>query len=98
MKLEFAWDPAKAASNVQKHGITFEDASRVFLDPHHVSEIESFVEGEERWQTVGTTNGIVVVLVILTTSELDDIELIRIISARRADRKERRNYEENGTL
>lgn len=95
MAAEFTWDPEKARRNLLKHGIAFEDAVRVFLDRHHVSEIESYVEGEERWRTIGMMNGEIVVLVIHTTFDQDDMELIRIISARRAGRKERHYYEEN---
>lgn len=95
MGANFIWDPEKARRNLLKHRIAFEDAVRVFLDRHQISEIESYVDGEERWRTIGMMNGEVVVLVIHTTLDLEDGELIRIISARRADRKERRYYEEN---
>lgn len=95
MVADFTWDAEKARRNLLKHSIAFEDATRVFLDRHHVSEVESYVEGEERWRTIGMMNGEIVVLVIHTTLDHGDLELIRIISARRADRKERRYYEEN---
>ena len=53
------------------------------------------MEGEERWSTIGRLDGETVVLIIHTTFDHDGGELIRIISARRADRKERRYYEES---
>jgi len=60
-------------------------------------EQDRIENGEERWQTIGVVDGIVMLLVAHTVREQDDIEVIRIISARRADRKERRRYEkENG--
>ena len=52
--IEFDWDPAKAASNKQKHGISFEDAMTVFLDPLSLTRFDedSFIH-EERWITLG---------------------------------------------
>jgi uncharacterized protein len=95
MKIEFTWDPTKAQGNLKKHGIAFEDSVRAFADPHLVSDIESHVDGEDRWRTIAMLDGNIVVLVIHTITDLNDIEVIRIISARRADRKERRYYEES---
>ena len=97
MKTRFEWDPTKAASNLRKHGVSFPTAARVFSDPYALVEQDRIENGEERWQTIGVVDGIVMLLVAHTVREQDDIEVIRIISARRADRKERRRYEkENG--
>ena len=52
-------------------------------------------DGEERWQTLGLINGIVILLVAHTFHEQDDIEVIRIISARKATRQERKHYDQN---
>jgi uncharacterized protein len=95
MRAEFAWDSEKAKSNLRKHGIAFEDSVRAFADPHLISDIESHVDGEDRWRTIAMLDGSIVVFIIHTISDLSDTEVIRIISARRADRKERRYYEEN---
>tara|TARA_R110002020_G_scaffold102381_7_gene240462 strand:+ start:1052 stop:1333 length:282 start_codon:yes stop_codon:yes gene_type:complete len=91
--VRFGRDPDKAASNLRKHGIAFEDAARVFLDPLAVHEQDRIVDGEERWQTIGTLNHTLIVVVAHTTHGDGDDEFIRIISARKAERHERRRYE-----
>jgi len=96
--LLFTWDEDKNLSNRRKHGLSFEIAARVFLDPLHISVQDRIEVGEQRWQTVGQINGLAVVLVAHTFTEegpLDEpVEVIRIISARPATRKERKRYEE----
>jgi uncharacterized DUF497 family protein len=52
MRLE--WDEAKNRSNLKKHGIDFETAALVFDDPYALSDLDRIIEGEERWQTIGT--------------------------------------------
>ena len=86
------WDDKKAASNVKKHGIRFEEAARVFDDPLARFEQDRFVDGEERWRTIGMAAH-VLLLVAHTMTKDDDCELVRIISARRANKHERRIYE-----
>jgi uncharacterized protein len=72
----------------------FEDAIRVFFDPLAVREQDWIVDGEERWQTVGTVDTYKLVVVAHTaTDEEDGEEFIRIISARLAEKPERRRYE-----
>jgi uncharacterized protein len=93
MQREFVWDSAKAASNKRKHGISFETASRVFADPNHISDLESHVDGEERWKTIGRIEHHLLVVVIHTNWDEEGIEFIRLISARLAERKERALYE-----
>lgn len=92
-ELEFEWDSVKAETNFRKHGIRFEEAALVFDDPFHLSAQDRFENGEYRWQTIGTVRGCLVVLVAHTTRFEDGSEVIRIISARRAERSERRRYE-----
>jgi uncharacterized protein len=94
MTLRFTWDLAKAASNKQKHGVSFEVAARVFFDPFALSEQDRIEGGEYRWQTVGSVEGVLVLLVAHTVHDDDESEVIHIISARRAERRERRRYEE----
>jgi len=95
MALRFTWDPAKAASNKRKHGVSFELAARVFLDPFALSEQDRVEGGEYRWQTIGMVEGVLVLLVAHAVREdADGVEIIHIISARRAERWERRRYEE----
>jgi uncharacterized protein len=96
MKIEFTWNPAKAASNKLKHGISFTDAASVFLDPVRVTEIEDAFHDEHRWKTIGKTDeGDVLVLVVHSDWEEDDMEIVRIISARLATPAERKKYEQN---
>ena len=94
----FEWDAAKAAANLHKHGVSFELAMRVFADPFALTGPESIEHGEQRWQTIGAVEGHVLLLVahtVLEVNEHDQItEVIRIISARAADKKERQRYEQ----
>jgi len=92
------WDGRKSRSNLRKHGISFELAQQVFEDPHQVSQQDRHVEGEERWQTIGRVDGVVIVLVAHTVEEVfyENVheEIIRIISARKATARERGIYEQ----
>ncbi len=75
------------------------DAARVFADPYALVELDRIENGEERWQTVGVVEGVLLIMVAHTVREQDDTEVIRVISARRANRRERRGYEEeNGQI
>ena len=65
----------------------------VFDDPYHVSIQDRYENGEFRWQTIGLVQGLLVILVAHTVRFESGGEIIRIISARKADRKERSRYE-----
>lgn len=95
--IEFEWDPAKAKSNERKHGIRFEDAIKVFRDPEAVFREDFANGGEARWQVIGIASGITVLLVVHTVKmrDEDQTEVIRIISARAASRREQAIYDEN---
>ena len=94
MERYFEWDEQKAEINLRKHGIRFEDAARVFDDPLAVTDQDRIENGEQRWQTVGMADGYLLLLVAYTVRFEDEgIEVVRIISARRVDRAERRRYE-----
>lgn len=99
--IRFEWDEAKNLSNQHKHGISFEDASELFRDPLFVSLKERIVDGEQRWQTFGEVDGWLLVMVAHTIREENRqgtmIEVIRIISARYATRKERQFYEDENS-
>ncbi|MEO8883857.1 MAG: BrnT family toxin [Devosia sp.] len=93
--MEFEWDENKNRSNFVKHGIRFQDAIRVFADPFYQSDQDRHVGGEERWQTIGLVELVGLVIVAHTVRDEDgEREIIRIISARRAERGERQTYEE----
>ena len=92
---EFEWDPAKAASNLRKHGIGFELASTVFRDRFMRSIPDEDHDGsEERWITMGCVpDGRLLVVSHTFLETVGDKTSVRIISARRATRNERRQYE-----
>jgi hypothetical protein len=91
----FSWDAAKNKSNQRNHGVSFEAASLVFDDPLHVSRQDRIENGEARWQTVGMAGDVVLLLVAHTWYEAESgEEHIRIISARRATKQERKIYEQ----
>ena len=83
-------DPAKAESNLRKHKIHFSDAEAVLFDPLALTIEDESAEGERRFITVGADALNRIVLVVCTYRK----ENIRLISARRATRRERRTYEE----
>ena len=92
MALRFLWDPRKAASNERKHGVGFQEATTVFDDPLSVTipDPDHSVD-ERRFLLVGLSNR----RRLLVVAHSERGESIPIISARRADRQERRNYEED---
>ena len=98
MTLRVTWDPEKADANRRKHGIDFDLALRVFTDPFALTDQVEIEGGEYRWRTLGLAEGRVLLLVVHTVREQaadgDIVEVIRIISARAADRKERHRYEQ----
>ncbi|MBL6750685.1 MAG: BrnT family toxin [Nevskia sp.] len=94
MTTRFEWDAEKAASNLQKHHVSFETAVRAFADPFAVAAQDRIEAGEYRWQTLGMVDGVLLLLVAHTVQDDDEAEVIRIISARRAGPKERKRYEQ----
>jgi uncharacterized protein len=96
-RIRFEWDDAKNISNRHKHGVSFEEASRVFLDPLYFSVYERIQDGEERWQTFGIVGAELVLMVAHTVREEGAeglLEVIRIVTARAATARERRRYED----
>jgi uncharacterized DUF497 family protein len=85
----FEWDPRKAETNARKHGVTFEEAVTVFADPLAVA-YQDETRGE-RTLLLGLSARLRVIMVVHV--EVED-EVIRLVSARRATRHERRRYEE----
>jgi uncharacterized DUF497 family protein len=90
--MSFEWDAEKAQTNLEKHGVSFETAKRVWDDPLHEIYFDRVENGESRWHAMGCVDGVVVLLVVHTHPGLDE-DRIRIVSARRATPRERRRYE-----
>ena len=89
----FEWSEAKEKYNINKHGLSFSVASRVFADQNRIEKYdERHSEEEERYITIGTVHGSVTVITVSYTPRKD---AIRIISARKADHNERKEYERN---
>ena len=96
--MRFECDEAIDLSNQRKHGISFQDATEVFRDPLFASLKDRIQGGEQRWQTYREVESWLLLMVAHTVREEDShhgttIEVIRIISARFASRKERQRYE-----
>jgi uncharacterized DUF497 family protein len=90
--MRFVWDEDKNRRNLLKHKVSFETAVAVFDDPRALSVQDRFVQGEERWQTLGLIEGVVVLLIAHSIEFEGDEEVIRIISARKATPWEREIY------
>jgi uncharacterized DUF497 family protein len=91
MAINFEWDTRKARRNLRKHKVDFNEASTVFADTLSITIPDpDHSEDEERWVTMGLSSRQRLLVVV----HREDGETIRIISARIADRRERRTYEE----
>jgi uncharacterized protein len=89
--LKFEWDTAKASSNLRKHGVSFEEAATVFGDPLAISFADPDHSNDEaRLITIGQSNQ----EWLLVIAHVDRRRTIRIISARRATKRERAIYEQ----
>ncbi len=88
--MKFAWDPAKNAANIAKHGVSFEQAARIFDGPVLTWADDRDNYGEMREISIGLLDGIAALVVV----HADRGEITRTISARRALKHERRLYEE----
>ena len=86
--MDFEWDPKKAKTNKAKRGVDFELAKDVFREPARLSSLDDSSEDEERWRIIGFAGG--KVLLVVFTERNNDV--IRIISAREANKHEARDY------
>ena len=92
-KSVFEWDPRKADANAKKHGVSFDDAVTVFLDAHALDGPDLQHSGAEaRFLRLGQAADGRVLTVAYTLRRIRDAETIRLISARRASRRERAAY------
>ena len=96
MALRFEWDLAKAEANFEKHGVSFEEATTLFDDSFAVTfDDEDHSEDEQREIIIGRTAADILLIVAFTERQGD---VIRLISARAATRRERKDYEENSNF
>jgi uncharacterized protein len=94
--MQFEWDDAKDAINQRKHGISLELASLVFFDPLRIERYDERNDyGEYRWITIGLVHP-AILYVVYTLRGADD-EIIRLISARKANESEQRAYHQANT-
>ena len=88
--MRFEWDDNKEQINIAKHGIDFTTAARVFEDENRLELYdEAHSDTEDRYITIGEINGVAIIVFVVYT-ERDDA--IRLISARKATKQERRAY------
>ena len=88
MELKFEWDQKKNTANIIKHGVSFREADKVFLDPKCIEKYDikhSF--SEDRWKVIGLSGSIVYTVIFTRRNGK-----IRIISVRKADKKEIERY------
>lgn len=89
--MELEWDAGKAARNLSKHGVSFEDAELVFYDTGRIETYDGRDDyGEDRWATIGLAYPAVLYVVFTVRHE----DAIRLISARKANANERKQYRE----
>ena len=94
--MKFEWSAEKNSLNQEKHHISFEEAKEVFLDPMHISKLDHrFDYFEERWITLGTSTKDKILVVANMFFDDNGEEIIRIISARKANQNERNFYEQH---
>ncbi len=94
--MKFEWNDEKNKLNIQKHQVSFEEAKEVFQDPMHISKLNyRFDYFEERWITLCTTIKDKILVVTNMFFDENGEEIIRIISARRDNQKERIFYEQH---
>ena len=96
MDYNFEWDPQKAQLNKRKHGVNFEEAATVFLDPMAVTIYDPDHSGnEDRWVTLGISKNAKLLLVFHTFRENNPAAAtIRVFSSRKASKREVRSYGE----
>ena len=93
--MKFEWDSHKERINLQKHRITFEDASYVFADPFALNKYDDEHSYEEdRWLLLGRSLNELILAVVHTFTDDDGMESVRIISARKATKREQQAYQQ----
>lgn len=92
INMKFVWDTDKYRANLKKHGVSFEDAAKVFLDAHYLLYYDNNNSSvEQRFNVIGLTDS--GLLFVVFVERIDNV--IRIISARKVTKLEKKIYEEN---
>ena len=86
--MDIEYDPAKAASNVKKHGVSFEEAATALLDSMALAMEDPYAEGERRWVLIGMSDSARLLTVVYALRD----KRIRLISARSSTKRETRTY------
>lgn len=96
MNLQFEWDEEKERSNIKKHGLDFTTAAHVFADENRLEDYDyKHSEEENRYIVIGAINGTLTIVVVVYTPR-DQDRVIRIISARPAEKWEEEKYYGHG--
>jgi len=90
--IKFSWDQAKAQSNLKKHGVSFEEARSVFYDEYAIQFYDNESSEEDRFILLGLSN-LSRVLVVVHCERGPEGDELRIISARKATKKEHKHYQ-----
>lgn len=92
--MDFEWDANKNAANLAKHGLSFEDAVEVFEDPLQVTQLAHTIGDEVRLRTIGEVPYATLLVIHTLRHDKEGNPRMRVISARRASRAERKIYDE----
>ncbi|MBO6240973.1 MAG: BrnT family toxin [Butyrivibrio sp.] len=91
-ELIFEWDDEKEQKNIRKHKIDFSTAAHVFSDDYRIEKYDGkHSEDEDRYKVIGAINGYLMIIVVSYTMRKND-KVIRMISARKAEKEEREEY------
>lgn len=91
--MKFEWDSKKEKINIKKHKVAFEEAAYVFNDKYSLSLFDDeHSEDEDRWILLGKSLNEMILVVVHTFRDKDDVEIVRIISARKATKNEQQTY------
>ena len=92
--MKFEWDINKEVKNIEKHGVSFEQASYVFSDPYALDKFDAHhSKSEDRWILLGKSVNETLLLVVHTYRATNEVEIVRIISARKATKNEQQTYD-----
>jgi uncharacterized protein len=94
MEVRFTWDAKKAETNLRRHGVSFEAASEIFRDPYHIVVEDIADESEQRYNAVGLSRGVMLLMVVFVDRSAPGMEVFHIISARKAVAYEESQYQD----